>query len=63
MKQPDPQRVVFRNAAGIVVEHHRTDRMNFDAATWVYAAAVAAHGPLTVELKPLDWTPDGESRL
>ena len=45
--------VILLNARGEEVERHRTDRMNFDAFTWVVAQCEKQHGPVTYQVEEL----------
>lgn len=49
-----PMRAVLLNSIGDKVGDYRTDRMNYDAFTWVVADAKYRHGEIKIEFREID---------
>ncbi len=54
MKTPKPPLyVILKDQAGKEVARLRTDKMNYDAATHIYAMYANRHGDLTIETEEI----------
>lgn len=49
-----PQVAILVDGDGVEVERHRTDRMNFDAFTWIVADARRRFGDVEIRFEEID---------